>query len=273
MGNDMMKTGDTDLSTEVADFLIDNQDDQVEFKASDLTIPFVRILQALSGAVSGDGVPGAKPGLFYHTTTGTLGERMVMSIIKYEHIVTQWPKRGSGSSNPEGSWVFGDPATPASFTKPDSEKPYQRWVNETSVLEDSLNYLCEVSIDGHELGLAIVPFGGKAIKKAKALNALLGSRQIIHGGKEYDAPIYTYSYGVTTREETNAKGRFYQPRFDAGVPINDMAVLRRLKGMYDNMKTRSTANMKAEDFGDAKPLDEGVPFEVDGEAGDGELGL
>lgn len=169
-------------------------------QASDYSVPFLRILQALSPEVtegSDSYVPGAKPGMFMNTLTKKLyGATVKVIPIKYENVWLEWaPNRGGlkGRHQPHSIPVMTD-----SFGKMKRE-------NGNDVQENMLFY-CLILGD-FAIGPVILALAKSGLKHGKKWNTLIHLTKLDSGKS---APFFSSVWTLKTVLNKNDQGTWYQ---------------------------------------------------------------
>lgn len=216
-----------------AELLAEYEGYGANFTSDEVTLPFIRIVQKMSPSlVEGDAhyIEGAKAGQLMHTVYQRSFDSVDIIPLRFEHLKLQWRMREHGggliaSFNPT------DPGLPATH-----KVENQNVVTDdpTSVLEDTLQYVCRVVADEDDikdLGLAIVSCSRSQLKYARRFNVQLQSKKIIlSDGRTIRAPLFSHSYPLSTVQESSNRSGMTQTwhsfKFGEGELITSQDVLK-----------------------------------------------
>lgn len=181
-----------------------------DFTSEEVTLPFVRIIQKMSPyLVEGDGnyIEDSKAGQLVHTVAGKAYDSLDIIPLRFEHLKIQWRMREQGGGLVQ---VF----TPSDPELPATHKVENQNVvtdDPTTVIEDTLQYICKVFADGEDLGMAIVSCSKSQLKYARRWNVQLQSKKVtLSSGRTIRAPLFSHSYKLTTIQETSNKNGMTQ---------------------------------------------------------------
>lgn len=206
MSNEVVKQEDMakDLMSMGFDGVKDGFSGKVD--ASTSTIPFVKLMQAISPEVKKKGaeyVEGAEAGMFLNSVAKTLYGDVVRAIpILFEPMYVEWkPNRGG----------FVARHTIADARKLTVTEEFGKWQTEEGnlLIETYMYYF--LLPDHLEDGLVAVAMASSNIKPAKMLNTLVTRKFFPNTAKV--APSFVQVYNMQSVEVSNDKGAWYQPKF------------------------------------------------------------
>lgn len=183
---------------------IDEADGMQGFEDIDLStvaIPFLKILQTLSPELNKKKpafIEGAEEGDLVNTVTKhNYGSEIEITILKFEHVFTEWrPERG-------GLVGVHDPVNAERLA---ANKTFGKWKTKDGN-DLSENYMYYVIIKGYEdHGVCIISAVSTNIPAAKVLNKLMLMQRWGNGQK---AMPFHQIYKVKTVFNTNEKGDWY----------------------------------------------------------------
>lgn len=185
----------------------------------DLTIPRLKVLQALSPELDEDKaqyVEGAKPGLILNSVTQELMKSVYVVNLYYERNVNVWLKREMG-----GGLV-------GSFKSEIEAKQHldNAGLELTShdLVDTATHYLLLLNEDGSIKGQAMVDM----ISSGLTVSSNWNSNIKLHA----DTPRYGTVWNLTTQKRSNTKGSWHVFDFDFAGYVNDAKLYDEAKRQY-----------------------------------------
>lgn len=183
----------------MSNFLEEVKDSNVELGMSDITIPFLKILQKLSPQCDEENeefVKGAKPGAFMNSLTGKVyGKSIKVIPIYYTKNYIEWkPNRGG--------LVKVHDIEPDMIDKSD----YSEWkLPNGNLIVETMNYYCLLADD---IGSGVVVFSltSSALKYARAWNTQINTTRLDNGNK---APFFSSVWELSTKQNKNDSGTWH----------------------------------------------------------------
>lgn len=179
---------------------------------SDIAIPFINVLQALSPQLDGEGaVPGAKQGMFFNTVTqklteGKVGILFVPGTTRQQFI--EWVPRAHGGGFVAAHLPNSEVVRVAKSKAHETGGSLK--VGDNELMETFYMYGVLSSEDGEVLGMAVIPFTSTKIKAYKNLNTTLRSFMLpLADGRKINPPLFANLVRFTTFKTKNSKGEFY----------------------------------------------------------------
>ncbi len=205
----------TDVAVAEEDFFADAGSGLEDFKQSDLLIPYVRIIQALSKELQRNHakfIQGAEQGQFVNSATRKLypadGKLLVVPV-SFGHRYMAWRPNNAGPA-----YDMGADDSKFNSTEPDGEG--KRFDGEGNQLTDSLQFFTLlINKETNEFEVAVLNFGGSQSRKGKGWASQINNRMERYpagnprAGELMRPAIWFYSYELTTVPESNDKGSWY----------------------------------------------------------------
>gem|GEM_PF-1419421 len=169
--------------------------------AADQAVPFIRILQALSPEVAkkDSKIPGAEPGLLLDTVTRELHEDIVIVPCITEHLYVEWRPRSQGGGF-VGRCGLHDPVV-AQCKKNEKGRLI---TPEGHELVETFYLACMMLADSDDVvpaGFAMLAFTSSGIQPYKKS---IGELRKFPG-----APLFAHRLRVSTEEQSNSEGTWY----------------------------------------------------------------
>jgi hypothetical protein len=178
-------------------------------KPEDMSIPFVKVLQALAPQLRGTTkIPGAEEGNFYNTVTGEVyKDKIVIVPCAYQKAFVEWVTREQG-----GGFVgqYFDSSILSNTKKDDKNRDIL--ANGNSIVTTAYHYCLLVKPNG-DFERVVMSLTSTQLKKSRRWLAQMSSLQIVVGTKRITPPMYSHTYDVTSVEETNDHGTWYGYNF------------------------------------------------------------
>jgi hypothetical protein len=218
-------TDSTDLvGAEEDDFFAGAGEGLEDFQQSDLLIPYVRIIQALSKELQKNHakhLQGAEQGFFVNSATrklynGEVGFHVVP--VSFGHRYMAWKPNNGGPA-----YDMGNDASKYKGAIPDEKG--KRRDEEGNELTDSLQYFVILvdKVTG-EYEIAVLNFGGSQARKGRGWASTINNRMERHPTTQQlvRPAIYFYSYLITTVPESNDQGSWYGFSVAEGPKVMDL---------------------------------------------------
>lgn len=198
---------DTSLALVNDDMLLDAQGSSgfENVKSEDISIPFIKILQAMSPQVKGSTkIPGASDGDFFNTVTEAVykGEITIIPCV-YQKAFVEWVPREQGGGFVKQHF---DSAILTQTKK--NEKNADVLPNGNHIVTTAYHYCLIVKEDG-SFERVVLSLTSTQLKKSRRWLSQMMSLMINVNGKKITPPMYSHTYKVTTAEESNDFGTWY----------------------------------------------------------------
>lgn len=186
------------MAKEQIDFLSEVQDIN-NVNLSDISIPFLRILQQLSPQCvknTDEYIQGAEAGKFINSVTGRIyGDSIKVVPLVYEKVWLEWkPNRGG----------FVAKHLPESIKVDKSD--YSEWKTpDGNIVQETMNYYCFLP-DFPEDNIVILSITSSGLKYARSWNTQIVTTRLDNGAK---APFFSSVWELSTKFNKNDQGSWY----------------------------------------------------------------
>ena len=206
--NEISDKKKTDLS--VANSFIEDANSGLEnITSEDLTIPRLKILQALSPEVQkrdGKYVEGASAGDIINTVTGALyGEDKTLTVlpVSYKRLFLEWQPRESGGG------LVTSHDDQSILSKTTKNERGQDMLDNGNYIQTSANHFVIVLNGDGSFDQAVIPMAGTQLKKSRTWNSMMASAKMTVDGKVFTPPSYSTKYTLRTVQESNDRGTWF----------------------------------------------------------------
>jgi len=188
-----------------------------KFEQSELVIPRLKILQPLNPEVQEGNtqyIEGAKPGMFYNTSSGKLTpgqEGLTIVVVGHLRQTIEWIPREQGGGLVK---IWGaDEGWKALCTKEEREK-FNPVTKDGHTIDKQRSFLIfDVNTKTGEVDPSFFNFRSTATRAANLLATMLTqTRYRLSNGDVITPPFYFYTYKVTLDKLTNMKGTWWSPK-------------------------------------------------------------
>lgn len=247
-GKDLVasETGGTDLVSAEDDFFEGAGEGLEDFSNSDMLIPYVRIIQALSKELQKNHakyLQGAKQAMFVNSATRKLydgEEKGFLAVpVSFAHRYMAWRPNNAGPA-----YDMGDDPTIFNSIKPveDGKDKGKRFDEQGNQVSDSLQFfILLVDPETFEYEVAVLNFSGSQAKKARGWITTINNRMERKDGKLIRPAIYFYSYLIKTVPESNDQGSWYGFSIEEGPKVMDLQNAREIFSNAKELRQRITA--------------------------------
>jgi hypothetical protein len=177
--------------------------------AEDLTIPRLKILQALSPEVNkrdGKYVEGAAAGDIINTVTKSLyteDDGCVVLPVAYKRMFLEWQPRESGGG------LVKQHLDPNILSQTTKDKTGADMLENGNYIQTSATHYGLV-VDGDSYQQVMIPMAGTQLKKSRTWNSVMASIKVqSSAGKVFTPPSYSHRYKLTTVAESNDRGTWF----------------------------------------------------------------
>lgn len=187
--------------------------------ASDLLVPRLTILQALSPQISkkkAEYIEGAQIGSICDVGTGELYDDGVLFLpVYYRKDYLEWAPRASGQGLVN---IHHDPAIMDRTTRNEKRQPVL--ANGNLIAETAQFFGLNLTADGRK---CFLPMASTQLKKArKWLTLATGEKLQREDGTYFVPPLFYRCYHLTTAEESNGEGEWAGWKVDRGVTLPEL---------------------------------------------------
>jgi hypothetical protein len=189
-----------------------------KFERNELVVPRLKILQPLNPEVQEDGnqyVAGAKPGMFYNTSSGKLTpgqEGMICCIIGHQRNVVEWVPRTAGGGLVK---IWGMDDGWKALCAPDQREAFNPVTKEGHTIDKQRSFLIfDIDTKTGMFDPSFFNMRSTSNRVANQLSTMLTQIRIKVGNQVITPPYYYYVYKCTLERVSNDKGTWWQPRFN-----------------------------------------------------------
>jgi len=177
--------------------------------AEDLTIPRLKILQALSPEVNkrdGKYVEGASAGDVINTVTSKLyneDNELVVLPVAYKRLFLEWQPRESGGG------LVTQHEDQAILSKTTKNHIGQDVLENGNYIQTSANHFVLVLNSDGSYDTAMIPMAGTQLKKSRTWNSVMASIKMRSNDKVFTPPSFSHKYLLKTVQESNDRGSWF----------------------------------------------------------------
>ena len=206
--NEIAKKRSTEITT-VSAFEEDAGSGLENLTADDLTIPRLKILQALSPEVNkrdGKYIEGSASGDITNTVTKEIypeNEGCVVLPVAYRRMFLEWQPRESGGG------LVKQHLDPNILSQTTKDKTGSDMLENGNYIQTSATHYSLV-VDGDSYHQVMIPMAGTQLKKSRTWNSVMASLKVKSSeGKIFTPPSYSHKYRLTTVAESNDRGQWF----------------------------------------------------------------
>lgn len=202
--------------------------------AKDMAIPFISVLQALSPQVKKgpNRIEGAEEGDLFNTVSQEVwagNEGITVIPCAFNRLYVEWAPRDSGGGY-QGSHT--DEAILNECNRDDMGRDILP--NGNLIVLTNYHYCLVIDENENVLDRVVIPFSSTQLKKSRRWNSVMSSIMVPGSTGNFNPPMFSHKYGITTEHESNNKGEWY------GYIIKN-------QGMISNPETYNMAKQFAQD--------------------------
>ena len=175
----------------------------------DLTIPRLKILQALSPEVNkidGKYVQGAAAGDIFNTVTSRFyseSEQCIVIPVAYKRMFLEWQPRESGGG------LVNQHTDAAILSQASKNEKGAHILENGNYIQTSATHYCLV-VEGDSFQQVMIPMAGTQLKKSRTWNSvMMGLKVKSSNGNVFTPPSYSHKYALSTVAETNDLGTWF----------------------------------------------------------------
>ena len=260
MANAVAKAKGVEVSTDVIDDIFETAGDGASFDSSEMQIPFIRILQAMSPQLSKkkpEYIEGATQGDIFNTVTGQhwdgdMGITLIpcFQTTKYLEFVPR--EQGGGF---QGERAANDP----DLTKTTREGAKELLPNGHELVRSDQHYCLIVEEDG-SFQPAVVDMKSSQLKVSRRWKTQIAMQKVKHpkSGQMVTPAVYATVWRISTTEESNDQGTWgnYQVEKEGLVTSRDL--LMEAKAFRESIMAGEVKAAKEPDS--SVDVDNEIPF-------------
>jgi len=268
MANDIEKAKETALGTGVMDDILEFAGEGASFDSSEMQIPFIRVLQALSPQLNKNKpeyIKGAGQGDLYNTVTGQYwaGDEGITVIPCYQ--VTKYlefiPIDMGGGFRGEIS-----PTDPV-LQQTERNGSKEMLPSGHELVKSDQHYCLVLDVDG-SFQPAVIDMKSTQLKVSRRWKTQIAMQKIKHPttGRMITPPLFATQWKFSTVEESNDKGSWSNYAIEKIGLIQDRDTMLEAKAFRDSVAA-GEAKAVPEDSAESKPssktssiVDDDIPF-------------
>ena len=265
MGNQVATKKSAELSTDLMDDILEFAGEGATYDSSEMQIPFVRVLQAMSPQLKkreADYIEGAEQGDMFNTVTQQFfaADKGVTVIPCY-----QTTKYLEFTPRDQGGGFRGE----ISPTDPILQRTERQGAKEIlptgNELVKSDQHYCLV-IDGDGISQPVViDMKSTQLKVSRRWKTQIAMQKIKHptSGKMITPPLFATQWKFTTIEESNDQGSWFNYSIEKLGLIEDRDLMLEAKAFRDSVAAGEAKAVSEEGSSTpaaTKPLDDDIPF-------------
>jgi len=187
------------------------------FERNELVVPRLKILQPLNPEVQEDGnqyVQGAKPGMFYNTSSGKLTsgmEGMIVCVVGHQKQTIEWVPRETGGGLVK---IWGADEGWKANCEPMQRNAFNPVTKEGHTIDKQRSFLIlDINVKTGETDPSFFNFRSTANRVANLLSTMLTqTRYKLSNGQVITPPFYFFTYKITLDKLTNNRGTWWAPK-------------------------------------------------------------
>ena len=248
MGN-VAKAQTTDLSTDLMDDIFADAGDGASYDSSEMQIPFVRLLQALSPQLKKKDpayIEGASAGDIFNNVTGQywVGEEGLVVVPCY-----QTTKYLEFTPREQGGGFLGEVSANDPRIQSTTRSGGKEILPNGNELVKSDQHFCLILDDEGMLQPAVIDMKSTQLKVSRRWKTQIAMKKIKNPatGKLITPPLYASMWRLRAIEESNDKGDFYNWVIENVGLLSDVAVYQEAKAFRESVLS-GEAKAQAENF-------------------------
>ena len=199
------------------------------FERSELIVPRLKIQQPLNPEVQEDGnqyISGAKPGMFYNTSSGKLTpgqEGMIVCVVGHQKQTIEWVPRDAGGGLVK---IWGSDEGWKALCEPQQRDAFNPVTKEGHTIDKQRSFLIlDINTKTGETDPSFFNFRSTANRVANLLSTMLTqTRYRMGNGQVITPPFYFFTYKITLDKLTNTKGTWWAPKIVKNVDDKNMHI-------------------------------------------------
>ena len=231
------KTKNAELSTDVLNDIMDFAGEGAAFDSSEMQIPFLRVLQALSPQLNkkkAEYIDGASSGDMYNTVTNQYfdGEEGVVVIPCF-----QTTKYLEFTPREQGGGFRGEiPANDPILTRTERNGAKEMLPNGNELVKSDQHYCLLVESDG-SFQPVVVDMKSTQLKVSRRWKTQIAMQKVSHPktGQLITPPVFATQWKLTTTEESNDQGSWANYQIEKVGLIENRDLLLEAKSFRDSV--------------------------------------
>lgn len=230
-GNAISEKKNTSVAVPSA-FLDDANSGLETLTAEDITIPRLKVLQAMSPEVMKSDskyVEGASAGDIINTVTSKLytdDKPLVVLPVAYKRLFLEWGPRESGGG------LVAQHEDPSILSKTSKDNMGRDMLDNGNYIQTSATHFVLSLHEDGSYDTAMIAMAGTQLKKSRTWNSVMASIKMKSGDKVFTPASFSHKYIMKTKAESNDRGTWFGWNITLGGPIaeSEMSFYEAAKG-------------------------------------------
>lgn len=256
------KTKNAELSTDVLNDIMDFAGEGAAFDSSEMQIPFLRVLQALSPQLNkkkAEYIDGASSGDMYNTVTNQYfdGEEGVVVIPCF-----QTTKYLEFTPREQGGGFRGEiPANDPILTRTERNGAKEMLPNGNELVKSDQHYCLLVEADG-SFQPVVVDMKSTQLKVSRRWKTQIAMQKVTHPktGQLITPPVFATQWKLTTTEESNDQGSWANYQIEKVGLIENRDLLLEAKAFRDSVAAGEVKAAPEEGSSQTSSSSDDIPF-------------
>ena len=264
MANAVAKAKETAVATDVMDDILEFAGEGASFDSSEMQIPFVRVLQAMSPQLKkreADYIDGAEQGDMFNTVTGQFfgGDKGLTVIPCY-----QTTKYLEFTPRDQGGGFRGEiPPTDPVLQRTERQGSKEILPTGNELVKSDQHYCLVIDEDGISQPV-VIDMKSTQLKVSRRWKTQIAMQKIKHPktGAMITPPLFATQWKFTTVEESNDQGSWFNFSIEKLGLIEDRDLMLEAKALRDRVAAGEAKAVSEEgsSTSDSKPVDDDIPF-------------
>ena len=264
MSNQVATKKNAELSTDLMDDILEFAGEGAAFGADEMQIPFVRVLQALSpqlGKKKPEYIEGAEQGDLFNTVTGEVwkGDDGVTIVPCYQ--VTKYLEF---TPRDQGGGFRGEISPTDPILRRTSRQGAKEILPTGNELVKSDQHYCLVMDQEGAFQPAVIDMKSTQLKVSRRWKTQIAMQKIKHPktGAMITPPLFATVWKITTVEESNDQGSWFQPSVEKVGIVQDRDIMLEAKAFRDSVAAGEVKAASEEHVTAASSVqqDDDIPF-------------
>lgn len=226
--------------------------------ADDLTIPRLKILQALSPEVNkrdGKYIEGAEAGDIVNTVTGRIYNEpcgwVEVLPVAYRKFYLEWQPRESGGG------LVQQHTDAEILSKTTKDRTGADVLANGNYIQTSATHFCIVVDDANSYYQVMIPMAGTQLKKSRNWNSVMATLKVKSSdGRVFTPPTFSHKYKLSTVQESNDRGNWFGWNIELISPITseEMTIYQAAKEFKQSFKFDDVSTVSSEEAEGTTPF-------------------
>ncbi len=228
------------LPTELLDEITASAGEGTSFDSSEMQIPFIRIIQAMSPQANKKDdayIEGSGQGDAFNTVTNELYDSIDVIPCHYKRQYIEWADRGTSTGAP----VAIHEADSDIVSQTTRGKDYKDRLPNGNYLDNTANHF--VLVVGKNPETALISMKSTQLKVSRKWNSMMMGLKMQGKNGMFTPPTYSHIYKLKTVQQSNDKGTWFGWDVSRVGPIEDAGIYKIAKDFGANV-SKGEVNVK-----------------------------